>query len=769
MLTHRVSITANFRLGGGFLFYVRLLGFAAIGLYGPSLAAASNPLLQSLYATGILASEADTPAQSTFLPKAANRRMVVVESENYYQRKTAAGGETWQTVTDSTFVDGNPKSLVSAEKAMQVQPDAGRSYSSNIPSRSARLDYSVKFQESGDYYVWVRGKSPGSNSNSVHVGINSKLTASGTSITNSTASPVYEWISRSSATGSAARITVPSAGTHMVNVWMSKDGFIFDKLILTRDAGFLPELLGPTQSEQGQYRSYPVNAGATSLSWSFDENPAYGKATDSVKKVSMTCSACPAAETGLLGGAFRFNGVSSFEFRNSLVNFSSSQGFSVETFVRLDTSCSATQGIMGSKSPGSSYAWSINCENSKLVANITDSGGVGANIKLQSQSTVNDGRWHHIVLVRDGYYKENRLYIDGNLHDTKAVDFKNSFATDAPMTIGKAYVAKVPKFFYGSIDGLTISSRALRADEIRQAFKGKTGGFYQSMWGCEVPASIMPLGDSITAGTNGKATNLYGTYRTSLYDTLTAIGYNVDFTGSVHSRHTQDKDPDHEGWPGFSSYHIRNNTSAFLSMNKPDIILLHIGTNSLSSALAGTKEILNKVDLFSKKIPVVVAKIINQRTYNPAVHAYNLDLELMVKSRISNGDRLYLVDQEPVLNYTKDMFDNLHPTIAAASKMSTPWYNELITSMPRCRPAAPIIVSSLSLQGKRSTPFAFTPEVLGHPIGTFTLTAKPSGMLINATTGEIRWPAPVTGTHLVKVKVSNPNGSDTASFNLTVR
>ena len=712
---------------------------------------------------------ADTAVDTQFLVKYEEPRMVVIEAENYFSAQTGQAGHSWQVVDDKTYVTHKAESVVSAEKALEVLPDVGNSYSVDVAATAAALSYKVKFPESGDYYVWVRGKSPSSASNSVHVGIDGVLTAAGTNISDSSGSAYYAWFNVAAGTGSAARITVGSAGLHTVNVWMHEDGFRLDKLILTRNAAFVPKLLGPSQSEQGSYREYPVAAGNTVLSWSFDEDPAYGVATDGVLKQTMTCAACPAKATGLIGGAFRFNGATGFDLASDRVNVSSATGFTVETLVKMDTLCTTSQGIAGSRSGTSDFVWAIGCENSRVTARVADSAGNGAGAVLQSSSSLDDGKWHHLALVRDGTFNETRLYVDGALQDSH-VETLGAFATDAPLTVGKAYPASSTlRYFNGYVDGLSLTNRALRSDEVARQVKGRNSGLFKTYWGCEMPVRIMPLGDSITAGSDGARTKLFGTYRTALYDTLTGTGYNVDFVGSAYSRHTADQDRDHEGWPGYVAYGIRNIVQDVLAMNAPDLILLHIGTNDVSSALAGTTEILKRVDLVSKTIPVVVARIINQKTYNPAVTQYNINLAAMVASRIASGDKLYLVDQEPVLNYATDMFDNLHPSVTAASKMSTPWFNELQTMLPRCREAAPIIVSPSGLLATSGNPWVFLPDVLGHPVGTFSLQNAPAGLTINPQSGEIRWDAPVEGTYEFSLQVANGSGSDTGAFTLTVQ
>jgi lysophospholipase L1-like esterase len=719
---------------------------------------------------------ADTAVETQFLVKYEEPRMVVIEAENYFDTKTGQAGHAWQVIDDKTYVTHKPESVVSAEKALQVLPDTGNTYSVDVASTAAALSYKVKFPASGDYYIWVRGKSPSSSSNSVHVGIDGVLAPAGTAISDSSGSAYYAWFNVAAGTGSAARITVNSAGLHTVNVWMHEDGFRFDKLILTRNAAFVPKLLGPSQSEQGSYRDYPVAAGNTVLSWSFDEDPAYGIATDGVVKQTMTCSACPAKATGMIGGAYRFNGATGFDLVSNRVNVSSTTGFAVETLVKMDTLCTTAQGIAGSRSEASGFVWAIGCENSRVTARVADSAGNGAGGILRSSSPLDDGKWHHIALVRDGTLNETRLYVDGALQASQAQAL-GVFATDAPLTVGKAYPSTTTlRYFNGYLDGLTLTNRALRSDEVARQVKGLNSGLFKTYWGCETPVRIMPLGDSITAGSDGARTKLFGTYRTSLYDTLTGTGYNVDFVGSTYSRHAADQDRNLEGWPGYVAYGIRNLVQDALAMNAPDLILLHIGTNDLSSAtsvvssaLAGTSAVLNKMDMVSKTIPVVVARIINQKTYNSNVAQYNIDLAALVASRIANGDKLYLVDQEPVLNYATDMYDNLHPGITAASKMSTPWFNELLTMLPRCRAAPPIIVSPSEQFATSGNPWVFLPDVLGHPAGTFSLQNAPAGLKINPQSGEVRWNAPVAGTYDFSLQVVNGSGSDTRTFALTVQ
>ncbi|MBK8972141.1 MAG: hypothetical protein IPM37_12495 [Hahellaceae bacterium] len=300
---------------------------------------------------------------------------------------------------------------------MQV-PDNGNRYTSNVPAQSAGLTYKVKFEQSGTYYVWARTKSPSANSNTLHVGLNGSLSAAGTSLTDSSTAGVYEWINQAS--GGVAQITVSSAGVHTVNVWMDKDGVLLDKLVLTRNSAFIPKLLGPVQSEQGAYRSYPSTPGSTLASWSFDSDPSGGSTRDGVSQRELTCASCPSRVTGIEDKAYQFGSGTGLDLPAGAFNLSSAVGFAVETRVRF-SSCTTAQGMVGSVSPSSSYQWVIGCESSRVVATMSDSNGNGSGIKLQSSTGQDNGAWHHVVLVRDGVFSETRLYVDGQLADTRSV------------------------------------------------------------------------------------------------------------------------------------------------------------------------------------------------------------------------------------------------------------------------------------------------------------------------------------------------------------
>src|SRR3954469_10677067 len=92
---------------------------------------------------------------------------------------------------------------------------------------------------------------------------------------------------------------------------------------------------------------------------------------------------------------------------------------------------------------------------------------------------------------------------------------------------------------------------------------------------------IMPLGDSITESFWDHAS-----YRFFLYNQLVNAGYDVDFVGSMTGVNAGDPlysnfDQNHEGHSGFRADEIQNNIVNWANQNKPDVVLLHIGSNDI--------------------------------------------------------------------------------------------------------------------------------------------------------------------------------------------
>lgn len=213
---------------------------------------------------------------------------------------------------------------------------------------------------------------------------------------------------------------------------------------------------------------------------------------------------------------------------------------------------------------------------------------------------------------------------------------------------------------------------------------------------------IMALGDSVTWGKNSMNLPPSGqrvSYRQPLKDVLTAAGYTIDFVGQLNDGAGAGlADEQHEGHGGCRADELVNGIgsggcslgqgvagttlSNWLNLDKPDVILLHIGTNDLSTAGAfdpndinDVESILNIIDSWEGSnwpVTVVAAKIITNRGLATSeTTSFNNALETMILSRA--GDKLEWVDQQTNVQVPGDYDDLLHPNVSGFQKMSGVW------------------------------------------------------------------------------------------------
>jgi len=234
------------------------------------------------------------------------------------------------------------------------------------------------------------------------------------------------------------------------------------------------------------------------------------------------------------------------------------------------------------------------------------------------------------------------------------------------------------------------------------------------------PIKIMPVGNSITAGEHyGKPANAERTgYRKDLYWMLINTGYDVDFVGSQTHGKRPDDDSDWYDWnceayPGWQITNITNKVKSALPEYKPDILLVHVGTNgeSWNSKPGQVMDMLDMINDFSVEnnhpMTVFLCKIINRfKGGHAPTTQFNNNVADSVAGRAGDAIKILMVDMEngAGLDYSDappdqnanppyeggDMwgtkypgvsYDLFHPNDKGNTKMAVAFYQELVKEL----------------------------------------------------------------------------------------
>ncbi|MES2658731.1 MAG: Ig-like domain-containing protein [Verrucomicrobiota bacterium] len=217
----------------------------------------------------------------------------------------------------------------------------------------------------------------------------------------------------------------------------------------------------------------------------------------------------------------------------------------------------------------------------------------------------------------------------------------------------------------------------------------------------KVRLRIMPMGDSITAGyTDNPSWNephWYG-YRSGLYNRLHAADYHFVFVGQSLelSSHVAGTTPPadlatlgqnaHNGYGGQTASFLNANILNWLATDNPDVILLHIGTNSADRT--GLDTLVQTIVSTKPDLQLLVARIIPRYSYDQTTTDYNDWIrDTLVPKYQAMGKKVTLVDQyanfltNPANNTTinQSLFSNgiNHPNNPGYDLMAAAWFNAL--------------------------------------------------------------------------------------------
>lgn len=191
--------------------------------------------------------------------------------------------------------------------------------------------------------------------------------------------------------------------------------------------------------------------------------------------------------------------------------------------------------------------------------------------------------------------------------------------------------------------------------------------------------AILPLGDSITFGTDSTDGN---GYRLDLENLLVPAN-SIEFIGSVMQGSMTDND--NEGHPGFTITEIAAEAPQDFSKT-PNVVLLMAGTNDviqdldLSNAPARLGTLIDALTGNLTESTIIVATLtpLANATQETRREAYNAAIPGLIKERADAGKRVTMVDMTNVTISEIATADGIHPDDEGYATMAQVWYGGIM-------------------------------------------------------------------------------------------
>lgn len=199
------------------------------------------------------------------------------------------------------------------------------------------------------------------------------------------------------------------------------------------------------------------------------------------------------------------------------------------------------------------------------------------------------------------------------------------------------------------------------------------------------PLKVMPLGDSITEGMHNTTPSPDGGYRKILTDRFGTS--KIDMVGSLTNNNVGVTDKEHEGHAGYRTDQINANVTNWINTYKPNIVLLHIGTNDYIQNYSGDHMITNvdqtlaKIYAAAPSTKVVLANIVPgwgpPGTWSPPPRtAFNNAVPSLITKYKNQGRDIRFADMVGTGGFfadERDFPDGTHPNLQGYTKMANVW------------------------------------------------------------------------------------------------
>ncbi|SDG60721.1 mannan endo-1,4-beta-mannosidase [Lentzea fradiae] len=226
------------------------------------------------------------------------------------------------------------------------------------------------------------------------------------------------------------------------------------------------------------------------------------------------------------------------------------------------------------------------------------------------------------------------------------------------------------------------------------------------------PARIMALGDSITGSP--------GCWRALLWRHLQETGHDVDFVGSLPAPGCGfTYDGDNEGHGGILATNIvrDNRLPGWLASARPDVVLMHLGTNDVwsnvpaSTIINAYTTMLGQMRASNPSIKLLVAQIIPMTPANCSACAQRVvDLNNLIpgwaRANSTAASPITVVDQWTGFNTAADTTDGVHPnSTTGIQKIENRWYPAVVAALGGGAPAIGLHVQGTQVVEGDGTPF----------------------------------------------------------------
>lgn len=163
----------------------------------------------------------------------------------------AQGGFAWRDTTDAGASGGQAVQAIPTSDTTIDEIDTNFSTGDPLVD-SPKLDFRVNFTETGTYYVWVRGREGFLSGDSVHIGLNGEEVATAERIDIDDTG--WTW-NNENRDDEAATLEIDQLGESTVNLFMREVGTSVDKILLTTNPDFDPNLVNHAWGSDASFRA----------------------------------------------------------------------------------------------------------------------------------------------------------------------------------------------------------------------------------------------------------------------------------------------------------------------------------------------------------------------------------------------------------------------------------------------------------------------------------------------------------------------------------